>query len=150
MKSALLLCLSLCLLWSCGETTPEEQLEKDIEKIKDYLSEKNLTATQTASGLHYIINTPGSGGSPTINSKVTVKYTGMLLDGTVFDQTGSQNATFPLANLIQGWQEGIPLLQKGGKGTFLIPSALGYGNEDVGDIPACSVLVFDIELVNFQ
>ncbi|MFN9955636.1 MAG: FKBP-type peptidyl-prolyl cis-trans isomerase, partial [bacterium] len=73
-----------------------------------------------------------------------------LLDGTIFDQTtGNQTATFPLANLIPGWQEGIPLLQKGGKGTFLLPSALGYGPNPVGPIPANSVLIFEIELIDF-
>ena len=96
--------------------------------------------------MHYIITEPGSGGSPNLQSNVKVKYKGYLLDGNVFDE---RTETFLLANLIQGWQEGIPLLQKGGKGTFFLPSALGYGPNDVGPIPANSVLIFEIELLDF-
>jgi FKBP-type peptidyl-prolyl cis-trans isomerase len=150
MRLFLLLLFSMT-LFSCNkDLSAAEQLEQDIEKIKKYLSDNNLTATATLSGLHYIITTPGTGGSPNLQSNVTVKYKGTLLDGTIFDQTtGSQTATFPLANLIPGWQEGIPLLQKGGKGAFLLPSALGYGPNPVGPIPANSVLIFEIELVDF-
>lgn len=152
MRFLLLLFLSAITLSSCDkEISAAEQLEQDVEKIKKYLADNNLTAIATPSGLHHIITEAGSGGSPTIQSTVTVKYKGYLLDGTIFDQTtGSQTATFPLANLISGWQEGIPLLQKGGKGTFLLPSALGYGPNQVGPIPANSVLIFEIELIDFQ
>ena len=139
--------LSLFLLISCNK----DHLKEDKEDIKTYLSDNNLTATETASGLHYIITKEGTGGSPTLQNTVTVRYKGYLLDGTVFDQTqGSTTATFPLANLIKGWQEGIPFLKKGGKGTFFVPSELGYGGQSQGNIPAWSVLIFEIELVNFQ
>ena len=142
--------LSLSTLSCLKDVSPEEQLEIDIQKIKDYLAANNLTATETTSGLHYIITQEGTGGNPTLSSNVTVKYKGYLLDGMVFDQTsGSATATFPLANLIEAWQEGIPLLKKGGKGTFFSPSALAYGPNGVSGIPGNSVLIFEIELVNF-
>ena len=54
--------------------------------------------------------------------------------------------TFPLSNVIQGWQEGIPLFSEGGSGVLLIPSALGYGGQAVGSIPANSVLIFEVSL----
>ena len=131
--------------------SPEEQLQEDIAQIQQYLKDKGLTAQSTASGLHYIITQEGTGGHPTLQNKVTVKYKGYLLDGSVFDQTsGSATASFPLSNLIPGWQEGIPLLKAGGKGTFLIPPALGYGPAGAGgDIPPNSPLVFEIEVVSF-
>ena len=142
--------LSLSTLSCLKDVSPEEQLEIDIQKIKDYLVANNLTATETPSGLHYIITQEGTGGNPNLQSNVTVKYKGYLLDGMVFDQTsGSATATFPLANLIEAWQEGIPLLKKGGKGTFFSPSALAYGPNGVSGIPGNSVLIFEIELVNF-
>ena len=50
--------------------------------------------------------------------------------------------------MIQGWQEGIPLFSEGGIGKLLIPSALGYGNRSVGNIPENSVLIFDVELMD--
>lgn len=152
MHKLLFLSLGLVLLVSCKkDLTPEEQLQKDLGLIRQYLADNNLTADSTSSGLHYIITKEGTGGNPPANSTVTVKYKGYLLDGTVFDETtGSSTATFPLFNLIQGWQEGIPLLKKDGKGTFLVPSYLGYGSSPVGSIPANSVLIFEIELVKFQ
>ena len=129
--------------------SPADQLNKDIKKIEDYLTENNLVAQTTASGLHYIIEEPGTGGYPNLNSTVTVKYKGYLLNGNVFDESGDTPVTFPLANLILGWQEGIPLLQRGGKGKFFIPSALGYGRSGSGSIPGNSPLIFEIELVDF-
>ena len=148
--TTLLAFAALCLFACNKDLSPEEQLQKDIELIKQYLSDKALTASSTASGLHYIITKEGTGGQPTLQNTVTVKYKGYLLDGSVFDETtGTETATFPLTNLIKGWQEGIPLLKKGGKGTFLLPSALGYGPSGSGSIPANAPLVFEIELVNF-
>ncbi|MCC7246816.1 MAG: FKBP-type peptidyl-prolyl cis-trans isomerase [Saprospiraceae bacterium] len=148
MRSLLILIsASLLLLSSCKKS----QLECDIEDIQDYLKSHNLTAKSTDTGLHYIITTEGTGASPTVANKVTVRYKGYLLDGTVFDQTqGSSTASFPLANVIQGWQEAIPYLKKGGKGTFFIPSEYGYGGQAQPGIPAWSVLIFEVELVSFQ
>ena len=139
----LLLAISSLSVLSCKD-------QSDMEKIEGYLADNNLTATSTPSGLYYIITQEGSGGHPNLQSTVTVKYKGYRLNGMVFDETtGNNTATFPLKNLILGWQEGIPLLKKGGKGTFFVPSNLGYGAQSVGDIPANSVLIFDIELVDF-
>lgn len=141
----------LC-LFSCKDKTltPEEQLIEDISNIKQYLSDHNLNADSTASGIYYVITQEGSGDHPNLQSTVTVKYKGNLLDGTVFDQTvGAETATFQLTGLIAGWQQAIPLLKKGGKGTFLIPSYLCYGPSGVGPIPPNSPLAFDIELVDF-
>jgi FKBP-type peptidyl-prolyl cis-trans isomerase FkpA len=152
MRILFFLLLSLGVFAACNKdsVSAEEQLEIDIQKIKDDLAAKNLTAQSTASGLHYIIAVPGNGGHPTLASNVRVRYRGQLLDGQVFDQTDpGQAVTFPLSNLITGWQEGIPLLQKGGKGTFWVPSALGYGPGGSGSIPGNAVLIFDIELVDF-
>ncbi len=141
----------LCSLPSCKkDPSPAEQLQIDLKKIQQYLTDKGLTAQSTPSGLHYIITTEGTGGHPNLQSTVTVKYKGKFLDGAIFDETqGSNTATFPLSNLIEGWQEGIPLLKKSGKGTFLVPSALAYGPSGQGQIGANEVLLFEIELVGF-
>ena len=142
--------LALCglFLFSCKDEglSPEEQLQEDIRIIKKYLADNNLTADSTASGLHYFITIEGTGGHPSTQSNVKVNYKGYLTDGRVFEE---RVETFLLASLIPGWQEAIPLLKKGGKGTFLLPSYLGYGSSGSGDIPPNSVLIFDIVLVNF-
>ncbi|MBK9335102.1 MAG: FKBP-type peptidyl-prolyl cis-trans isomerase [Lewinellaceae bacterium] len=145
---ALVACTVLSLVGACKK---EDQAKIDRESIQQYLTDNSLSATEHESGIFHIIETPGTGGSPTLNSTVTVKYKGYYLDGVVFDETtGSNTATFPLRNLIQGWQIAIPLLQKGGKGTFLIPSALGYGSFPPPGIRTNAVLAFEIELVDFS
>lgn len=122
------------------------QLDEDI--ILQYISDNNLNAEPTGSGLYYVINSTGNGEFPNINSLVTVAYKGTLTDGTTFDQSSSNGITFPLSNVIQGWQEGIPLFSEGGSGILLIPSALGYGSQSVGNIPENSVLIFEVTLLN--
>ncbi len=114
--------------------------------IQNYLSTHILTATLHSSGLYYSISNQGSGDTPDLCASVTVKYKGALLDGSVFDES-TTNVSFPLKNLIIGWQKGIPLIQKGGKIKLYIPPSLGYGGTAQSGIPANSTLVFDIELV---
>ena len=149
MKYILLLPVFLFLL-SCNKED-NSQADIDDQIIQNYLTENNIDATKHSSGLYYIITVEGAGSHPNANSTVTVRYIGYLTDGTIFDQTeGSATATFGLTSLIEGWKIGIPLLKKEGKGTFFIPSGLGYGDRATGSIPANSVLVFDIDLINFQ
>lgn len=124
-----------------------KQLEIDKEIIETYLSNHSLTAQSTDSGVYYIIDEPGSGDNPTINSTVTVRYDGKFLSGTSFD---GGTISYPLSNLIKGWQEGIPLFKKGGSGTLFIPSGLGYGTRGSGSIPGNTVLMFDMDLISFQ
>ena len=148
MRYLIIFSLFFIFLSSCNK---DDQAQIDDEIIRQYLEEHNIQATKHDSGLYYIITKEGSGDDhPNINSTVEVKYKGYLTDGSVFDQTnGSNTITFPLKNLIKGWQIGIPLLKKGGEGTFFLPSELGYGNQNSGTIPANSVLIFEIVLVDF-
>lgn len=86
-------------------------------------------------------------------AQVTIHYHGMLENGTVFDTTrGSDPVTFPLTDLIQGWQMGIPGMKVGGIRRLTIPYQLAYGERDIPgedgqvQIPGKSTLVFSIEL----
>jgi FKBP-type peptidyl-prolyl cis-trans isomerase FkpA len=150
MKKILPLVLVLSVCFSCKKKTTTDQAKIDDQIITNYISSHHLSAHATGSGLYYVVNTPGSGAQPTINSSVTVVYKGYLTNGTVFDQSPGSGATFPLSSVIQGWQEGIPLFKKGGAGILLIPSALGYGAQGSGSIPPNSVIIFDINLVGVQ
>ena len=139
-------------LFACGETVEEKdyiETEYDI-KIGEYLEKKKLTADRQESGLYVSVEAEGSDEKPVLENFVTINYTGYLLDGTVFDSNGETPVTFPLANLIEGWQEGIPHFGKGGKGKLIIPPSMGYGERDSGPIPGNSVLVFDIEVFDFS
>jgi len=131
----------------------EEQLtisEQNRKEIVDYLNANNLDATEDVSGLFYLIEEEGSGGSPNPSSSVEVRYKGYFTNGTIFDQTtGDNTREIELANTIIGWRIGIPKMQKNGKAKFFIPSSLGYGYFGSGSVPPNAVLVFEVELVNF-
>lgn len=128
-----------------------DQAAVDRETIRQYIRDNSLHADSTSSGLFYVIADSGVGSNPTATSVVTVYYTGRLISGYVFDQnTAGLPREFPLQGVIKGWQEGIPLIRKGGSIKLLVPSALGYGANAYGSIPANSVLIFDIKLDNFR
>ncbi len=134
------------------EEMVQRQKEKDQTLIEAFLTENQLTAQSTESGLHYVMEKEGKGEHPTINDKVTVHYHGTLLDGTIFDSSVRRGKpiSFALGRVVPGWQEGIPLLKRGGKAKLIIPSHLAYGSRAAGGkIPANSVLVFDVELLDF-
>lgn len=104
----------------------------------------------TASGLQYSVLKAGSGAMPKATSVVKVNYTGMLIDGTVFDSSvqRGQPAVFPLNQVIPGWTEGLQLMKVGSKVHFVIPSELAYGASGKGgDIGPNAVLQFDVELL---
>ncbi len=150
MKKILLLSLIILSFTTCKKKKIKTQAELDEKIITSYIADNNLNATATGSGLYYVISVQGTGAQPNSSSNVTVNYKGSLRDGTVFDQSGAAGISIGLNSVIEGWKEGIPLFKKGGKGVLLIPSALGYGDKATGKIPANSVLIFDIELLNVQ
>lgn len=144
MKNVLL--ILFCLLFvSC---TKNEQLKTDKQLIADYISSNNISGTVTTStGLTYLITTEGSGVKPTATSNVKVTYKGYLLNGTIFDESTSP-VSFNLQQVIQGWKEGLTYFKKGGSGKLFIPSDYGYGGQAKPNIPANSVLIFDISLID--
>ncbi len=121
----------------------------EIASLQTHITNNNLTATQHPDGFFYRIIAQGSGATPTLASNVTVKYTGSLTTGTVFDQNNT-GATFLLSGLILGWRRGLPLIQKGGSIILYLPPSLGYGCSSGGIIPPGSNLVFSIELLDVQ
>jgi FKBP-type peptidyl-prolyl cis-trans isomerase len=136
-----------------------KQFDTDEKVISEYLAKNGIKATRTASGLYYKIDKMGSGPVPPSGSTVTMNYTGMTLDGTKFDSNVDpkfnhvQPFDFKLGmgQVIKGWDEGIALMPKGTKGTLYIPSPLAYGGQSPTPlIPANSVLVFDVEVVDFK
>ena len=112
-------------------------------------------AKKTSSGLYYIITQQGSGPRAEQFDNVKVHYTGTLWTGKKFDSSVDRGEPLPLmlgvGKVIPGWDEGIALLSKGGKGKLIIPFYLAYGDQAAGaDIPAKSDLIFDVELVDVQ
>lgn len=132
------------LFFSC---TKNKELERDKQLIADYISEHNIeNAVTTVSGLTYVIQTEGTGKNPTATSNVKVTYKGYLLDGTVFDSAITP-ITLNLQSVIQGWREGLSHFKEGGSGMLFIPADYGYGSTAKTNIPANSVLIFEIALI---
>jgi FKBP-type peptidyl-prolyl cis-trans isomerase FkpA len=136
---------STCSYDPCATKVPDSQ----SVKIESYLSSKNITAVKHCSGMYYTIVNQGTGDSPTACSSVLITDKGTLTDGTVFDSTSSP-VTYSLLNLIQGWANGVPLLKRGGEIKLYIPPSLAYGQVANGPIPANSIVIFDINLLDFQ
>lgn len=136
------------LLAACGSDDPEKIAAKDREKIIEYIEKNNLDAIEHESGVFYLITKGGSSTFPTQNSTVRLNYTGKLLNGKEFD--GQTNAQFNLQNTILGFRHGIPMFDKGSEGMLLVPSGLGYGPNGTFSIPPNAVLIFEIELIDFN
>jgi FKBP-type peptidyl-prolyl cis-trans isomerase FkpA len=129
--------------------------QQESGALDNYIKSNKIKAQQTASGLYYVIDKKGKGPLPAPGQSVTVNYTGMMLNGTVFDSStkpGRQPFTFVLGKgqVIKGWDEGIPLLPVGSKGRLIIPSNLAYGPQGNQGIPPNSPLVFEIEVISVK
>lgn len=148
----LLLGIIIITLASCTNDTPfdaAKQARLDDSTIRVYLAANpTIKAVKDSSGLYYQVINPGKGANPTAESTVTVNYAGKLLNGSEFDS--GKGFTSPLAGLIPGWQAGIPHVKPGGRILLIIPSAMGYANNEAGSIPPNSVLLFDIDLISFK
>ncbi|WP_457288219.1 FKBP-type peptidyl-prolyl cis-trans isomerase [Pedobacter sp. UYP24] len=128
----------------------EGQFKKDTTAIRAYITANNIPAIKEPKyGFFYQIFAPGAGAEVNGLSKISVTYTGNLLNGAQFD-VKTTPVTFPLNEAITGWQAGIPLIKKGGKIRLFLPSFYSYGNIATGTIPANSVLDFNIELTDVQ
>lgn len=97
----------------------------------------------------------GTGAEAVDGKKVTVHYTGTLVDGTKFDSSLDRNAPFPFVlgagQVIQGWDQGFKGMKVGGKRKLTIPPSMGYGENGVsGVIPPNSTLLFDVELLGVE
>ena len=123
---------------AAGERYLEANREKDGVLVTD-------------SGLQYQVMTEGSGSSPAATDSVTVHYRGTTIDGAEFDSSYKRGepATFGVNQVIQGWQETLPMMKPGSKWEIVIPSDLAYGERGAGAaIGPNSTLIFEIELLS--
>jgi FKBP-type peptidyl-prolyl cis-trans isomerase len=123
------------------------QTAVDEARIVDFLSKKGLTATRHSSGVYYIVTDPGSATDIQLTSTVTIKYTGRLFTGDVFESTPDDSPDVRrLSTHIPGWQKVLTNFKKGAKVRLFVPSVLAYGSQVQSDIPANSCLDFDIQI----
>ena len=145
----------------------EQVQAAEKETIANYVSENKIKVAPDEEGLYIIVNKKGNGPKVEIGREVAINYTGRLFNGKVFDSSIESvakdngiydaNRTYiPLTyvvgqqSLIRGWEKGVINQPAGSKLTLIIPSALGYGPQDMGVIPPNSPLVFDLEIVSVK
>jgi len=157
MKRALSLILIGCglLLAGCGPSEPvvlAAPVKDEVAQRREWIFGPRALApdiTWRPSGLGIRITKPGEGTPPLATDRVRVHYAGSLKDGRVVDDTRAKGKPldFVLNKVIPGWTEGIQELKPGGRADLFVPPSLGYGNMGVGDIPAGSGLIFEVELI---
>ena len=127
-----------------------KSVESERTTMTNYATANGLTVTEHSSGFQYQIISAGAGQTPSLTSTVSVRYTGKLMDGTVFDSVTGTPISFSLGQVIPGWQLAVPLIQEGGLIRIILPSSLAYGCTGSGAIPPDAVLFFEIQLVDVQ
>ena len=116
-----------------------------LEKNKAENADVKVTPTR----LQYKVIREGEGESPGKTDKVKVHYAGQLIDGSEFDSSikRGEPSSFGLNQVIKGWTEGLQLMKVGSKFEFYIHPKLGYGSRSKPNIPANSLLIFEVELL---
>ena len=130
--------------------------DKNLKEGNAFLEKNKLEqgVVTLPSGLQYKILKEGTGAKPILTDKVTVTYHGTLISGKVFDSSVERGDSihFVLSNVIEGWKEGLQLMNVGSKWKLFVPSKLGYGeNQQQGSpIEPNSVLIFEVELIAIE
>ncbi|MEP7346446.1 MAG: FKBP-type peptidyl-prolyl cis-trans isomerase [Gemmatimonadaceae bacterium] len=145
--------LLLTAVLACSDTGPDaKEVPLESQTFAGSLGVDLASMTKLPSGVYIKDLQAGSGTAVVVpSSTILAFYTGWLANGAVFDtNVGGTVLTYPLANLIPGWQSGLLGLKVGGKRRLVIPSALAYGAGGSGPIPPFANLVFDVELTGIR
>jgi len=128
---------------------------ENLKRGKDFMAQNKGKegVTTLPNGIQYEVLRKGDGEQPTAKDSVTVHYVGSLIDGQEFDSSRRRGepASFPLGNVIKGWQEVLPLMRVGSRWLVTIPPDLAYGVNGAGAaIGPNETLVFEIELLSVE
>jgi len=136
---------------ACGDDDPTAPRIEDTT-FASSLGVDLAASTRTSEGLYYRDIVVGTGAIANLGTSVSVRYSGALANGTVFDSGGPSRVPFAFrvgsGTGIRGFEEGTLGMRVGGKRQVIIPPKLGYGSTANGPIPANSILVFTLELLN--
>jgi len=132
----------------------EAAQKEEAQQLQKYLMDNKITVKPTPSGLFYIEKVKGTGPQPVRGDRVSVHYTGTLLNGKKFDSSFDRNVPFGFnlgkGQVIKGWDEGIAMMRQGGKAILIVPSNIAYGERSMGEIPPFATLVFEVELLEVK
>ena len=126
-------------------------VQKDIERIENYIERKNLKMNESSSGLWYYIKSEGRGKYFTDNDKVVMDYECSLLDGTdcySSKELGPKTVVLGRSQMEAGLNQGLRMLKPGGEAVFILPPFLAYGLPgDQKKIPSRAVVVYHITIL---
>ncbi len=140
------------------KTKQNENRQKRLDKKKaenKKASEDYLKANASKEGVRTIANgvqiktiQEGAGTSPTENDKVTLNYTGKMVNGEQFDSSNGTPITNAITGFVPGFTAALKEMKKGGKYEIVIPADQAYGDRAPQEIGPSQALVFDVELVD--
>lgn len=120
--------------------------ELNNQFLIDNLSKQGVV--ELPSGMQYKIITQGQGSVPTLNDKVVVNFSGMLVDGTIFSNTYDKTPVeFLVKNSIKGWQKALTTMSVGSEWVIYLPPNLAYGAIGSKKVPPNSVVIYKIQLL---
>lgn len=136
------------------EYIPPTKAEEEaiLNDYLDTLANRGLDIDTTALGVYYVTDSVGNSIYPIYGDTCVVKYTGFFIGGGVFDSTGDNTWEFVLGSegLIDGWNDGMQVIDEGGEAYLIIPSELGYGETGYSTVPPNTSLVFAVEMVEIK
>jgi FKBP-type peptidyl-prolyl cis-trans isomerase FkpA len=130
---------------------------REIKELKTYADSKKLKTQSTQNGVLVEIQNPGTLPMADSGMQATILYRGAFVNGKIFDSNMVNsklvgqplNVTVGVGSVIRGWDEGLRLFGKGGKGRLLVPALLAYGPQGSAPvIPPYANLVFDVEITD--
>ncbi len=129
-------------------------VQKDRERILNYIERKNLKMSESPAGLWYMITEEGRGKLFSDNDKIIMEYSCYLLDGTLCyssGETGPKELVLGKSPMEAGLNEGLRMMKPGARAIFILPPFLAYGF--VGDrkkIPPRSIIVYNVTILHGQ
>jgi FKBP-type peptidyl-prolyl cis-trans isomerase FkpA len=133
----------------------QKERGKEIKAVEDYLASNKINTQKTAKGTYVEIESLGDGLKVDSGKQVSVRYTGKLFpSGKVFESNMNDTSKQPIKfvvgrrAIIQGWDDGLRLFKKGGKGTLYIPAFLAYDAQPGPGNKTYENLIFDVEIID--
>jgi FKBP-type peptidyl-prolyl cis-trans isomerase FkpA len=143
-RGILLVLAAASVITACSSSTDTTRSEADMQRA--------VELSKSVTSLQIVDTTVGSGAEARPGRRVSVHYTGTLMDGTKFDSSKDHNQPFEFTlgtgSVIPGWDEGVKGMKVGGVRQLTIPASMGYGARGFPpDIPGNAALKFEIELL---
>ncbi len=140
-----------CMKNTSSSNSVQDQYNTDTKLIQNYLTSHGITAQQDSStGIFYRIDSMGTGINPQLGDTIQVKYIGKLLTDSIFQKVDTAVTFILNQGLIPAWQICIPKIKAGGGIDIYSQSYFGFGGVAQQGIPANSVLIFNVQLLNVK